>query len=118
MEGVGGSVKKTGEREDKTQNVHAWPTLRPLIPHNSDDVGRMRDQIMIQRIIQCILLIEAPRHAREGRPFLPRDLRHRPARREVPAQDLDMARGFDGVGERADDGLVRLQGGEGSDVFG
>jgi len=76
------------------------------------------DLARVERAVQLRFLIEDARFAREFRALFPCDLGDCTTRGEVPAQDLEMAGGFDRVRERPDDDLVLRQRGEGSDVLG
>ena len=57
----------------------------------------MGDEVAIEGVIKCVLLVEAAGLAREGGALLSRDLGNGAAGGQVATQDLDVAGGLDGV---------------------
>jgi len=96
---------------------HAGPALGPLVADDEDDVLAAGDGALVQGAVELGFLVEDAGLAGEFCAFLAGDLGDGAAGGEVAFEDLQVAGGFDGVGERADDDLVLGQGGEGGDVF-
>ena len=71
-----------------------------------------------ERAVELGLFVEDASAAGEAGAFFAGDFGNSPAGGEVSTEDLEVAGGFDGVGEGADDDLVLPKGGEGGDVFG
>lgn len=97
---------------------HAGPAFRAFVAHNQDEVLAARDLAFVQGAVELGFFVEDARLASEDGAFFAGDLGDGAAGGEVAFEDLQVARGFDRVGERADDDLVLGQGGEGGDVFG
>lgn len=98
---------------------HAGPSLGALVAHDDDEVAVLAaDLPLAQRRVEVALAVVHAGFAREAQPFLAGDFGDGASRSKVAAQDADVAARLDGVVERADDLLARVERGPVGDVGG
>ncbi|TKW50631.1 hypothetical protein CTA1_5680 [Colletotrichum tanaceti] len=85
---------------------HAGAALGALVADDDDRLLALLDLVALERRDEGVLLVKDARLADEAQALLAGDLADGAAGRELAAQDLDVARGLDGVAEGADDLLV------------
>jgi len=109
---------RAGERSRSLQLLgHTRTALGALVPDHQHELLVARDGNLPQRGVELRLLVEDARFAGEAHALLARDLGDRAARRQIAAQDLQVARFLDGVRERPDDDLLLRQAREAVDVL-
>ncbi|KZL80902.1 hypothetical protein CI238_06658, partial [Colletotrichum incanum] len=96
---------------------HTGTALGALVADDDDSLLALLDLVALERRDEGVLLVEHACLTLEAQALLASDLANRAAGRELAAQNLDVARGLDGVAEGADDLLVGGERGHVLDVL-